>query len=48
MVDSSNLAFHMMYSAYTGFLLALAVMNPPANAGDIRESGLISELGRSP
>ena len=28
--------------------VALVVKNPPANAGDIREVGLISGLGRSP
>ena len=30
------------------FLVALAVKNPPANAGDIRDVGSISGLGRSP
>jgi len=28
--------------------VALVVKNPPANAGSIRDSGLIPELGRSP
>ena len=28
--------------------VALVVKNPPANAGDIRESGVISELERIP
>ena len=28
--------------------LALMVKNPPANAGDIRDKGLIPVLGRSP
>ena len=28
--------------------MALVVKNPPANAGDIRDTGLISGLGRSP
>ena len=28
--------------------MALVVKNPPANAGDIRDMGLIPELGRSP
>ena len=28
--------------------MALVVKNPPANAGDMRYSGLIPELGRSP
>jgi len=27
--------------------VVLVVKNPPANAGDIRDMGLISELGRS-
>ena len=30
------------------FQVVLVVKNPPANAGDIREVGLISGLGRSP
>ena len=28
--------------------MALVVENPPANAGDIRDLGLITGLGRSP
>ena len=28
--------------------MVLVVKNPPANAGDARDSGLISGLGRSP
>ena len=28
--------------------VALVVKNPPANTGDIRDTGLIPELGRSP
>ena len=28
--------------------MALVVKNPPVNAGDIRDAGLIPELGRSP
>ena len=28
--------------------MALVIKNPPANAGDVRDSGLISRLGRSP
>ena len=28
--------------------VALVVKNPPANAGDIKDTGLIPELGRSP
>ena len=30
-----------------GFQVALVVKNPPANAGDIRDVGLIPGLGRS-
>ena len=29
-------------------MVALVVKNPPANAGDARDAGLIPELGRSP
>ena len=32
----------------TGIFLALVVKNPPANAGDIRDTGSIPGLGRSP
>ena len=32
----------------TGIFLAPVVKNPPANAGDIRDTGLIPGLGRSP
>ena len=28
--------------------MALGVKNPPANAGDARDAGLIPKLGRSP
>ena len=28
--------------------MQLVIKNPPANAGDIRDTGLISGLGRSP
>ena len=31
-----------------GFPVALVVKNPPVNAGDIRETGLILGSGRSP
>ena len=31
-----------------GFSVALVVKNPPVNAGDIRETGLILGSGRSP
>ena len=29
-------------------IMALVVKNPPANAGDVRDTGLIPGLGRSP
>ena len=32
----------------TGIFLAPVVKNPPANAGDIRDTGAIPGLGRSP
>ena len=31
-----------------GFQVALVVKNPPANAGDVRDMGLIPGSGRSP
>ena len=37
-----------MYVAIWGFQVVLVVKNLPANAGDIRDVGLILELGRSP
>ena len=30
------------------FIMAIVVKNPPANVGNIRDAGLIPELGRSP
>ena len=30
------------------FQVALVVKNPPANAGDVRDTGLIPRLGRFP
>ena len=33
---------------YRAFQEALVVKNPPANAGDIRDTGLVPGLGRSP
>ena len=32
----------------TTFQVALGVKNPPANAGDVRDGGLIPGLGRRP
>ena len=37
-----------MYTQIRGFPGGAVLKNPPANAGDTREAGLISELGRSP
>ena len=33
---------------YADFLGGLVIKNPPANAGDMRDIGSITELGRSP
>ena len=33
---------------YVGFLGGLVIKNPPVNAGDIRDVGSITGLGRSP
>ena len=38
-------SFHWMLGA---FQVALVVKNPPANAGDVRDKGLIPGSGRSP
>ena len=35
------------YVTQRASLVVLAVKNPPANAGDVRDVGLIPELGRS-
>ena len=37
-----------MYTCERASQVALAVKNPPANAGDIRDEGSIPGLGRSP
>ena len=37
----------MSYSVYYRFLRWLSVKSPPANAGDLRNSGSIPGLGRS-
>ena len=36
------------YTVLLGFRGGASVKNPPANAGDIRDVGLIPGLGRSP
>ena len=41
-------SFYSHYNETTGFQVVLVVKNLPANAGDIRDSGLIPGLGRSP
>ena len=33
---------------YRAFQVELVVKNPPTNAGDVRDAGLISGLGRLP
>ena len=33
---------------YRAFQAVIVVKNPPTNAGDVRDAGLISGLGRSP
>ena len=35
-------------ASYKDFPVALVVKDPPVNAGDIRDSGSVPELGRSP
>ena len=37
-----------MYNLITGFLVVPVGKNPPANAGEVRDAGSISGLGRSP
>ena len=37
-----------MDALYQAFQVALVVKNPPANAGDARDSGSIPRSGRSP
>ena len=37
-----------MYTQIWGFPGGAVLKNPPANAGDARDAGLIPELGRSP
>ena len=44
----SYFQFQLMSSTYGLSQVALVVNNPPASAGDIRDAGLIPELGRSP
>ena len=38
----------MMLSVLVGSQVALVVKNPPANAGDLKDAGLIPGSGRSP
>ena len=37
-----------MHKIYASTQVVLMVKNPPANAGDMRDAGLIPGLGRSP
>ena len=43
-----NFAIKICYGVHGASQLALMVKNPPANAGDRRDSGLIPGWGRSP
>ena len=50
-IPASTLLSGGLFSSYrtvSDFQVALAVKNLPANAGDIRDVGLIPGLGRSP
>ena len=40
--------FEQMYNDMCAFQVVLMVKNPSANAGDVRDVGLIPGLGRSP
>ena len=42
------LLFKLFALTFWASHVALVVKNPPANAGDIRDAGLIPGLGRSP
>ena len=46
----SLMPHHILYEAIcmVGSQVALVVKNPPANAGDLRDAGLIPGSGRSP
>jgi len=44
----SDLAFSESYNDSQASQVALVVKNPPADAGDVREAGLIPGWGRSP
>ena len=44
----SDLAFSEGYNDSQASQVVLMVKNPPANAGDVREAGLIPGWGRSP
>ena len=39
---------NVLYTRHRASQVVLVVRNPPANARDVREVGLILELGRSP
>ena len=43
--DTKHMHIHMYFRVSQ---VSLVVKNPPANAGDIRDAGLIPGLGRSP
>ena len=46
--DLSQVHIVPLESAVPGFPVAPVVKNPPANAGDIRDMGLIPKSGRYP
>ena len=52
-IQSFTIKYDFSYSfsleaLYQAFQVALVIKNPPANAGDARDSGSIPALGRSP
>ena len=47
-IFSSSSSFNIRYTYLGASQVAPVVKSPPANAGDLRNVGLISGLGRSP
>ena len=47
-IFSSSSSFNIRYTYLGASQVAPVVKSPPANAGDLRDVGLISRLGRSP
>ena len=48
LVYSKGIHIYVCLSIYRGSQVVLAVKNPPARAGDVRDAGLIPGSGRSP